>query len=92
MRRINRLARGHSLVVVISDFREESNWSGALRALGARHDVLAVEVFDPREAELPDVGHLTLVDPRRASASRPTPPAPSCGAGSRPPSWAAATS
>ena len=63
MRRINRLARGHSLVVVISDFREESNWSGALRALGARHDVLAVEVFDPREAELPDVGHLTLVDP-----------------------------
>ena len=63
MRRINRLARGHSLVVVISDFREQSNWSGALRALGARHNVLAVEVFDPREAELPDVGHLTLVDP-----------------------------
>jgi uncharacterized protein (DUF58 family) len=63
MRRINRLARGHSLVVVISDFREQSNWSGALRALGARHNVLAVEVFDPRETELPDVGHLTLVDP-----------------------------
>jgi uncharacterized protein (DUF58 family) len=63
MRRINRLARGHSLVVVISDFREESNWAGALRALGARHNVLGVEVFDPREAELPDVGHLTLVDP-----------------------------
>jgi uncharacterized protein (DUF58 family) len=63
MRRINRLARGHSLVVVVSDFREQSNWPGALRALGARHDVLAVEVFDPREAELPDVGHLTLVDP-----------------------------
>jgi uncharacterized protein (DUF58 family) len=63
MRRINRLARGHALVVVISDFREQSNWSGALRALRARHDVLAVEVFDPREAQLPDVGHLTLVDP-----------------------------
>ena len=30
--------------------------------------------------------------PRRVSASRPTPPAPSCGAGSPPPSWAAATS
>jgi uncharacterized protein (DUF58 family) len=25
--------------------------------------VLCVEVVDPREAELPDVGHLTLVDP-----------------------------
>jgi uncharacterized protein (DUF58 family) len=79
MRRINRLARGHSLVVVVSDFREGTpgesraaaagarhdapGWARALRALGARHDVLAVEVFDPREAELPDVGHLTLVDP-----------------------------
>ncbi|MBE2319853.1 DUF58 domain-containing protein [Solirubrobacter sp. CPCC 204708] len=63
MRRVNRLARGHSLVVVVSDFREESRWARALRALGARHDVLAVEVFDPRETELPDVGHLTLVDP-----------------------------
>jgi uncharacterized protein (DUF58 family) len=27
------------------------------------HDVLAVEVVDPREAQLPDVGHLVLVDP-----------------------------
>ncbi|MDA0179477.1 DUF58 domain-containing protein [Solirubrobacter phytolaccae] len=124
MRRINRLARGHSLVVVVSDFREgpgaaaagrepragdvrpgsvprggvawpagesrdgawaggatnvpgggsrgfggrggaaeRPEWTRALAALGARHDVLAVEVFDPREHELPDVGHLTLVDP-----------------------------
>ena len=29
----------------------------------ARHQVLAVEVTDPRELELPDVGILTLVDP-----------------------------
>ena len=29
----------------------------------ARHDVLAVEVADPREAQLPDVGHLVLIDP-----------------------------
>jgi uncharacterized protein (DUF58 family) len=35
----------------------------ALGALAARHDVLGVEVVDPREGELPDVGHLVLVDP-----------------------------
>ncbi|HTE61113.1 MAG TPA: hypothetical protein VK631_12240, partial [Solirubrobacteraceae bacterium] len=38
-------------------------WARALRALGARHDLLAVEVVDPREGELPDAGQLVLVDP-----------------------------
>jgi uncharacterized protein (DUF58 family) len=38
-------------------------WARALGALSARHDVLAVEVVDPRESELPDAGQLTLVDP-----------------------------
>jgi hypothetical protein len=38
-------------------------WARALGALSARHDVLAVEVVDPREGVLPDVGHITLVDP-----------------------------
>ncbi|HWT26204.1 MAG TPA: hypothetical protein VN213_22035, partial [Solirubrobacteraceae bacterium] len=31
--------------------------------LAARHDVLAVEIADPREAELPDAGHLVVEDP-----------------------------
>jgi uncharacterized protein (DUF58 family) len=38
-------------------------WARALQALATRHDVLAVEVVDPREGELPDAGHLVLVDP-----------------------------
>ena len=38
-------------------------WERPLRRLAARHQVLAVEVIDPRELELPDVGLLTLVDP-----------------------------
>ncbi len=63
LRRVGRLARGHSLVVVISDFREGSDWPRALSALSHIHEVLAVEVIDPREGELPDAGHLTLVDP-----------------------------
>ena len=43
--------------------RSSPEWARALSALSARHDVLAVEVVDPREAELPDAGHLVLVDP-----------------------------
>jgi uncharacterized protein (DUF58 family) len=66
MRRLGRVARGPGLVVVVSDFREGGaapEWARALRALGARHDVLAVEVVDPREGELPDAGQIVLVDP-----------------------------
>ncbi len=70
---VDRLARRRGLVVVVSDFLTGSlasvarsdggNWAKGLRALAVRHDVLAVEVVDPRELELPDVGFLALVDP-----------------------------
>jgi len=63
MRRVARLARQPGLVVVISDFRDQSGWERPLGSLRIRHSVLAVEIVDPREAELPAVGHLALVDP-----------------------------
>jgi uncharacterized protein (DUF58 family) len=49
-------------VTVISDFRDPG-WEAPLRALAQRHALTVVEVRDPREAELPDVGQLVLVDP-----------------------------
>jgi uncharacterized protein (DUF58 family) len=61
--RIGRLTQVRSLVVVISDFAGAPEWARPLAALGARHTVLAVEVRDPREQELPSVGRLAMVDP-----------------------------
>ncbi len=58
-----RVARRRGMVVVVSDFVGVSDWERPLRALAGRHDVVAVEVLDPRELELPDVGLLRLVDP-----------------------------
>ncbi len=55
--------RRRGLAVVVSDFLAPSGWDAPLRALALRHQVLAVEVVDPRELELPSVGFLTLVDP-----------------------------
>ena len=55
--------RRRGLVVVISDFLGDSDWERPLRRLSARHELLAIEVVDPRELELPDVGLLTVVDP-----------------------------
>ena len=57
------LARNRGLIVVVSDFRGEQDWEGPLRTLRARHGVLAVEIRDPREMELPPVGDLWLTDP-----------------------------
>lgn len=38
-------------------------WEQPLRRLAAAHEVVLVEVVDPRELELPDVGAVTLEDP-----------------------------
>jgi uncharacterized protein (DUF58 family) len=58
-----RLATQPGLVVVISDFRDQQRWERPLGALRLRHATLAIEIADPRESELPAVGHLALVDP-----------------------------
>jgi uncharacterized protein (DUF58 family) len=63
LRRVARLARQPGLVVVISDFRDQRDWERPLGSLRVRHSMLAVEILDPREAELPAVGRLALVDP-----------------------------
>jgi uncharacterized protein (DUF58 family) len=59
----DRIARRRGLVVVVSDFLDGSDWSRVLRRLSRRHQVVAVEIRDPREDSLPAVGLLTLVDP-----------------------------
>jgi uncharacterized protein (DUF58 family) len=61
--RVGKVATQPGFVAVISDFRDQQDWTRPLGALAARHSVLAVEVSDPRERELPAVGRLALVDP-----------------------------
>lgn len=63
LRRTGRLARQPGLVVVISDFRDQRAWEGALGPLRTRHATLAVEIHDPRESQLPAAGRLVLEDP-----------------------------
>ena len=56
--------------VVVTDFIEPDGrierpfpWEQPLRRLAAAHETLVVEVVDPRELELPDVGAVTFEDP-----------------------------
>lgn len=59
----DKVARQRALLVVVSDFRGPLDWQAPLLRLAGRHTVLAVEVRDPREQELADLGELRLVDP-----------------------------
>lgn len=60
---LRRPQRRRGLIIVISDFLGPSNWYRPLRALAARHQLIAVSITDPRDLSLPDVGLVTLTDP-----------------------------
>jgi len=64
--------RRRGMRLIVSDFLDarpeldpeaERPWERPIRRLSARHQVLAVEVIDPRELELPDVGRVAFADP-----------------------------
>lgn len=67
-----RAPRRRGLRVVVSDFldREDSagdvdtppSWERALRQLATRHHVIAIEIIDPRELDIPDVGTILMRD------------------------------
>jgi uncharacterized protein (DUF58 family) len=63
LKRLNGTMRRRGLAVVVSDFLAPEGWERPLRALGARHETLAIELVDPRELELPDVGLIDVFDP-----------------------------
>jgi uncharacterized protein (DUF58 family) len=67
---LRRPQRRRGLVAVVSDFLDSTSgadydnpsWERALRSLSDRHQLLAIEVLDPRELELPSAGLVTFVD------------------------------
>ncbi|MGQ0773743.1 MAG: DUF58 domain-containing protein [Pseudonocardiales bacterium] len=73
LEQLRRPPRRRGLVAVISDFlgpgsgaafgHDMFEWERPLRALSARHDLIAIEVLDPRDLELPDIGAVVLADP-----------------------------
>lgn len=68
---MSRVYQRRGLRVVVSDFLDGADdnlaaplpWERAMKRLSARHQVLAVEIVDPRELELPAVGVVWLTDP-----------------------------
>ena len=51
-----------STVLVLSDFQEQTDWERPLGRLAQKHDVVAVQLLDPLEQALPNLGLLHLQD------------------------------
>jgi uncharacterized protein (DUF58 family) len=63
LEQLRRPPRRRGLVAIVSDFLGDADWERPLRGLSERHQLLAVEIVDPRELELPAAGLMTFVDP-----------------------------
>ena len=63
LEQLRRPPRRRGLIVVVSDFLGGMEWQRPLRALSARHELVAIEVVDPRDVDLPEVGTVVLSDP-----------------------------
>ena len=54
--------RRRAVIFLVSDFLT-AGFEAALARLARRHDLVAIQIVDPRERELPDSGLVTLWDP-----------------------------
>ena len=54
--------RKRSTMFVISDFIDSHDYTKALSLARNKHDVMAVQVYDKRDSQMPDVGHLRVTD------------------------------
>src|SRR6266850_4668863 len=62
VRYLNNVLTKKCVVFLISDFIDQG-YEKALRVANQRHDLIALPINDPREAELPNVGIIQMLDP-----------------------------
>ncbi|MDX5340765.1 MAG: DUF58 domain-containing protein [Cyclobacteriaceae bacterium] len=55
------LIKKRSIIIVISDFIDD-NYDRSFRALAERHDLVAIQLTDPRESALPSLGIIPIYD------------------------------
>ncbi|MED9801622.1 MAG: DUF58 domain-containing protein [Prevotella sp.] len=59
---LTRVMKHRCMAFVISDFYDNADFSHTLRIANKKHDVVAIQVYDPRAKTLPDVGLLKVKD------------------------------
>jgi uncharacterized protein (DUF58 family) len=62
------LIKKRSIIIVVSDFIDE-DYERSFRALAERHDVVAIQLTDPRESALPSLGIIPIYDKERGKTT-----------------------
>lgn len=68
LRHFNNAIKKRSIAFVISDFMTSSPLEEALKIVNKRHDLIALQVADPFEEELPNIGMVQLEDPETGTS------------------------
>lgn len=59
---LNRVVKRHAIVILISDCMD-TGFEKSLKLTAKKHDLTVIQVTDPAEEQLPEVGFVTLRDP-----------------------------
>lgn len=62
LEQVSKTIKRKSIVFVISDFIDYSEYLKPLKILRKNHDIIALKITDPREKEIPDIGMIELED------------------------------
>ncbi len=64
LEKVNQMLKRRSIIFLVSDFLSDpDSYRKALSITNRRHDVIAVDLHDPLESEIKDVGLIALEDP-----------------------------
>lgn len=59
---LTRVMKRHCTSFIISDFYDRKDFTKEMEIANRKHDVVAIQVYDPRAKQLPDVGLLKVMD------------------------------
>lgn len=59
---VSQILKKRSILFIISDFFDTSDYSKSLKILRAKHDVILIRILDSREQEIPQIGFIELED------------------------------
>lgn len=62
------LIKKRSIIIIISDFIDQ-DYERPFRALAERHDVVAIQLTDPRESTLPSLGIIPIYDKEKGKTT-----------------------
>jgi len=66
LRYFTNVVKKRSIAFILSDFLDK-NFEEPLKIAGSKHDTVAVQIYDQRESEIPNIGLIKVKDPETGS-------------------------